>query len=102
MTATILETSGVSTEFDEERDHIVCHCTNKNIAWCKLDVTDMPFVDVDSSKTCPLCAFVEDKDPNSCPWGCSCEECGGEDEEEPEFKGLSANFVVVDEWSSSE
>lgn len=59
-----------------EQTHLVCHCSDFNIAACGLDVTGMELIEgvKGSADDCPLCmlAWPDDK---PCPWGCSCWEC---------------------------
>lgn len=59
---------------DPEHDHIVCHCTDDNVAWCRTDVSDADWVDEDG-RPCAMCDLVEETSPETCPWGCSCDEC---------------------------
>ena len=55
--------------------HIVCHCTNYDVAWCRLDVSGHLFIADDEELDCPLCGLVGDERPDACPWDCSCDEC---------------------------
>lgn len=61
----------------DETDHVVCHCSNDNVGWCGLDLTDSPWVDDEDGTPCPLCALLEDDLIDACPWSCSCAECVG-------------------------
>lgn len=87
MTATLAEP--VEVDLDHEGIyHVVCHCTDDNIAACGLDVSDRPLTrDVDDDKLeCPMCALAWPVEAPTCPWGCSCEEdCGPFEDAGPGF-----------------
>lgn len=57
--------------------HLVCHCTDDDIAACGLDVSDSPWAPESTDEVpCPLCFTAWDADAPTCPWGCACDECG--------------------------
>ncbi len=78
MSADLLPIEVVVTRPSEDDDlhHIVCHCTNDNTSACGLDVADLPFVEFSDYEDCYLCFLAWPDDAPTCPWGCSCEECG--------------------------
>lgn len=63
---------------EDEYDHIVCHCTGGNIAWCGKDVTGAPFLTIDEiEKPCLICDLANEMiGDERCPWGCKCTGSG--------------------------
>lgn len=66
---------------EDDVEHIVCHCTDDNVAACRKDVTDSEWSEMPDDRICALCLLAWPIDAPTCPWGCACEECGpGESE----------------------
>ncbi len=76
MTVLMVERTGRQTAGDLDPAHLVCHCTDDNIAACGLDVTDEPWTDGPDEDDCPLCVLAWPDDAPCCPWGCRCDDCG--------------------------
>ena len=64
----------------DDLEHLVCHCTDDNIAACRKDVTDSAWTNLPDDMTCALCLLAWPIDSPTCPWGCACDECGLEDD----------------------
>ncbi len=63
-----------TTHADEwEPAHLVCHCTDNEVAACGLNMAGQPWAEEDDD-VCALCLLVW-PDGSPCRWGCDCEEC---------------------------
>lgn len=84
MTAALTEREIVESvdvvEDDPDTTHLVCHCTDFNVAACGLDVAHLPWTpDAPEERDCPLCVLAW-PDGWTCPSGCACEDCWPEGE----------------------
>lgn len=77
MTAVFLDeiTLTVDTKAEPDPVHLVCHCTNGDVAACGKDVSDSDWAnEAPDEKDCPLCVLAW-PDGEPCPSGCKCEAC---------------------------
>lgn len=81
---TLLESEIITEQVEDDDDdprvqHLVCHCTNDNVAACGKNVAEVEWVTEETyheGLTCVLCMVAWPDDAPRCPWGCACsEEC---------------------------
>lgn len=66
---------------DPDETHLVCHCTDDNLAACGFDASTSPWCAPDAEEVpCPLCYTAWPAGAPTCPWGCNCDECGPDEE----------------------
>ena len=57
--------------------HLVCHCTNEELAFCGTGLAKDAeyYPDSDDAEDCVMCVTESQLSGNKCPWGCSCSKC---------------------------